>query len=79
LGLGRVSHGKRRAPLAASIVRELLPLFPDGVAVADLAAHLGASEQAVAAAIALLDEYNAVTTKGGAVRIERGMRDRTRC
>jgi hypothetical protein len=67
------------APLAASIVRELLPLFPDGVAVADLAAHLGASEQAVAAAIALLDEYNAVTTKGGAVRIERGMRDRTRC
>jgi hypothetical protein len=74
---GFMLHGS--AALAARIVQELLPLFPNGAAIAELGTHLGATAAEVHAAIDLLAEWGAVVLGDGAVRIERAMRDRARC
>lgn len=61
---------------AARIYSALLPLFPDGAALADLAKHLAVSTDEIAAGVALLDSYATVELQEGArrsVRLVRGM------
>ena len=67
------------APLATRMFRELLPLYPSGAALDQLAGHLSAGEAEMREAVALLQAWNAVAVQDGAIRIERAMADRTRC
>ena len=59
------------APLATRLVAELLPLYPQGAALGELQAHVGASDAEMQAAMALLARWNAVTVAGDAVRVDR--------
>lgn len=58
-------------PLAARLVEVLRPLLPDGAERQALATHLGCSPEALAAALALLDQYDVVEQEvaAGTVRI----------
>jgi DNA helicase HerA-like ATPase len=64
-------------PLAGRVVAALRPLAPDGAALADIAEHLGATGEEIAAAVALLDVFAAVEIDGAgalrAVRMAKGM------
>ncbi len=64
-------------PAAGAIWGALVPLYPEGARVADLAGHLSIDSTDVAAGLAMLDRINAVEFSGEgadrAVRIERGM------
>jgi hypothetical protein len=70
---------QEHAPLATRIIHELLPLYPNGAALAQLASHLGVNDLVLNAAIELLRTWNAVTVESGAIRIERGLKDRAKC
>lgn len=56
--------------LAGRVFEALRPLMPEGASIAGLAAHLDVAEDALIAALALLEAYNAVERSGAAVRIE---------
>ena len=67
------------APLAARIMAELKPIFPEGATIGSLAQHFATTTQAVSRAVALLGTVGATDTIGDpgpnlAVRMDKSMR-----